>query len=547
MKKPMRRRTSSSKKDYYMITAWITLIITLIFRIPLVHMIGDNGMAYFAAANELCLLTAGSFAYGLSEAVSSLVRYRVKRDQHKSAGKVLGISLILGAALGLILTVAIGLGGQLLVSNVMHLPLAAMAVEWIAPAAFFFMIACAFKGYFQGKGIRMAAVHARILYTLSMIIGALTGAGLWHKYGEKVSALLQNTDYAGAYGARGASIGLPVAAVLCCLHALILYVILKRSASKQPGRESQVSQDTVGHILGMLSGTAVLHMLFWFCFHSLPLIDQLLFLSHGNENGNLTLQWGTYYGKCLVILGVIGGAINLICLLPVRHITAPVERSENRYADRYAGDRLGALIHQCAVFTIPAAVFTAIFAENILDFLYTGNNQKAASWLLPAVLIIIFQVFSSVFMEILFKIRRFQYELITGGGALLLHIFLTLLLLRTAKAGIYGVIVSATVFYALVTVAGFFFVSRLFQYKQEWIRSFVITIAAAAVSGLVSLLLNRLLASLIGTAFSMLVGLIPGIGIYVLLLIMTRAFRRDELEMITGGRLFERLAQLLHY
>ena len=75
----------------------------------------------------------------------------------------------------------------------------------------------------------------------------------------------------------------------------------------------------------------------------------------------------------------------------------------------------------------------------------------------------------------------------------------------------------------------------------------MITIAAAAVSGLVSLLLNRLLASLIGTAFSMLVGLIPGIGIYVLLLIMTRAFRRDELEMITGGRLFERLAQLLHY
>ena len=93
MKKPVKRRTtfrgSSFGKDYFTMIAQITLMAVFIFRIPLGYIIGDKGMAYFGLANEIFAVVAGTVAYGLSEAVAMQVRYRMKRGQVKSAGRIL--------------------------------------------------------------------------------------------------------------------------------------------------------------------------------------------------------------------------------------------------------------------------------------------------------------------------------------------------------------------------------------------------------------------------------------------------------------------------
>ena len=56
MKIPMKK----PRKDYYTAITWIALIGTLIFRIFLVRIMGDKGIAYFSASNEIYLAVAGS-------------------------------------------------------------------------------------------------------------------------------------------------------------------------------------------------------------------------------------------------------------------------------------------------------------------------------------------------------------------------------------------------------------------------------------------------------------------------------------------------------
>ena len=540
MNKPA-RRGPSPRRDIYTIITLTALTGALIFRIPLGYMIGNRGMACFGMANEIYLVLAGAFSYGLAEAAALLVRYRVKRDQFKSAAKVLRGGLFIGGTIGVLLSLLFLFFGHGFAKNVMNLPLAGLCVSLMAPSMVFNVLTGVFRGYFKGNGSRVPEMHSQILHTIFLFTGGLIGAGLLVKYGDKVSALLQNEDYAGAYGAMGASIGFLTASVLCFLHALALFFLFRNKLKLQMSREMQKNTDTGLRIFSLLAGTGGLYILLWFCFQSLPLIDQSLFFTASKSAGDMAGQWGTYYGKCLVVIGILCAVIDMICLLPIRRILISLDRD----GQKIAGGKLATLVHQCAVLAVPAAVFLAVLAENVLDLLFKGNNRQAAGWLQLGSLIIVFSVFATVFMDILLKGRRMKYVVLVGAGALILHIITAEVLLRTTTLGISAVLIAVIVFYVAVSVAGFFLVSSMFQYRQEWIRTFAFTIVASAIAGGIAMLLNKLLLSLLGAGITLLIVVPVCTVIFLILLILARAFETQELEEMAGGRILEILAGLL--
>lgn len=559
MKKPGKRRTtlrtSSFGKDYFTIIAQITLIATLIFRIPLGNMIGDKGMAYFGMTNEILAVMAGTIAYGLSQAASVQVRYRMKRGQIKSAGRILRGALLIGGGIGLLLGILLIATGHAMAEHVMHLAPAGMAVVWMAPAVFFSILTGVFRGYFQGNGSKRATMHSQVLYVLFLYLGGMVGAAALHGYGVKVAALLQNEDFAGAYGAMGASIGLVVASVFSFLHMFILYLVFKKNLKKQASREQSRNQDTLLGAVKVLAGTGILYALYWFFFHAMTLLDQYLFFAAGAKTpmeegmvlseymGQLTTWWGAYYGKYAAVIGTLGGFISMACLLPIRRIVTTLEREENRVAR----EKLGIWIHQCASVAIPAAVFLGVLAQDLADVLFKGNNEQMISWLRVGSVTVVFSVFAVIFTEVLIRNRKLIHVICVGAAAFLLHAGMAVLLVSIGKMGIMGVIIAGIVFYVVVTLAGFFLVSRFFQYEQEWIKCFALTIVISAISGILAMLLERLLNTFLSSLLSMAISLVVAVAVYMLLLVITRAFRRDELDEMVGGRLLIMLSELLHY
>lgn len=542
MKKPEKKKTTSVRKDNYTMITMLTVIGALIFRIPLGYLIGDKGIACFGTANEIYLVIAGAVSYGLTEAVTILVKYRVRREQFKNAQKVLNGALLSGSIIGLIFSLIFGVFGNFVAEEIMHFPLAGLALSLMAPSMFFIILTGIFRGYFQGNGSRIPSMHSQILHLVFMFAGGLIGASLLHGYGVKVSALLQNEDFTSAYGAMGASVGFLSASILCFVHSFILYFVYKNSLRRQIGRESQKSQDTGFHIFQMLVKTGAIYSLLLICYRGIPLIDQYLVFLFSGGTGEAVTSWGAYYGKCFVVVGILCGVISMICLSPVRRIVGFAEREEHRIAR----EKLGILIHQCAVITIPAAVFLAVLSENILELLFSGVTQQTVVWVQLGSIIIIFSVFAAVFVEILIKSRKMKYVVIIGTGALLLHTGILILLLKAAKLGITAVLISNIVFYILVAGAGFLLISRSFQYTQEWIKSFAVTAVASAVSGVIAMLLNKVFAPMLGKTISMIICLVVAIISYMVLLLVTRAFRDGELEEMTGGRIMIMLAGILH-
>lgn len=543
MRRAGKKKTPLSRKDFYTIVNLAVLMGMLIFRIPLGFMVGEKGIACFGTANEIFLVVAGTVSYGMTEAVAAQVRYRIKRQQYQSAQKALRGALFFGGGLGLAFSAMCGFGGNLLAEKVFRIPLAGLAVGLMAPSLFFFILTGVFRGYFQGNGSAMPAIHSQILYLIFLFTGGMIGAGLWRGYGEKVSALLQNPDCTGAYGAMGACIGLLTASVFCFLHVLVLYMIFRHSQKNQVSREVQMNQESGFRIFYMLLATGFVHFLYWFCYHVLPLLDQYLIFTFGKETGGLESLWGAYYGKCLVVTGLITSGIMLCGIFPIRRTVVSLERGEGALAKA----RLGTLVHQCAVFAIPAAVFMAVLAENILSLLPGGSSPQAVAMLQAGSFVVVFSVFANVFMEILIRNRKLKFVTCIGAVSLLLHIGCALLLIQAAKLGMVGIVIAEAAFYGAAAIMGFLLVGRIFQYTQEWLRCFAFTLIAAAVSGFIALVLNKVLFSLIGAVFSLALCLIVGIALYMVFLVVLRAFKSGELEEMAGGRIFSLLANLLRF
>lgn len=536
-----RKRNTSLRKDSYTVVLLITLMAAMIFRIPLGYMIGDKGLTYFGTANELFILVSGVIGCWLSEAVAILVRYRMKRDQIRSAQKVISTALLVGMVLGTLLSVLVGVSAHVLAESLFKIPLAGMAVRIISPAIVLQILTAILRGYFQGNGSKIPAIHSMILNTIFLFVGGLAGAMMMHGYGKKVSALLQNEDYACAYGALGAALGVLAAAVLSFLHMLILYFLLKGKIRKQMGRELQRNQDTGLHVCGMLLGTGAMYGVCYLIFGCRVLIDEYLVYSLGGIAENMDMIWGSYYGKYLVVIGAILCSVLLICLLPVKRMVVLVEHNEFRSAK----ERLGVLVHQCMVLSVPSAVFLAVFAENLLNALFKGNNSMSAEWIQLGCVGLLFAVFAIVFMDILLKLKKIKAVFITAAVSLFIHIVVSVVLLTGAKMGISAVIAGNIFFWVFMAGSGFVLISRMMQYKQEWIRCVAFPVAAAAASGLLGMLLNKALLSLLGNTASLIVCLILAVIIYMVLLIALKDFTEEELEIMTGGNLILALARML--
>ena len=116
------KRAKGRRRESYGTALILTCIASLMLRVPLVHMTGEKGVAFGSFAIELYVAAGCFFAYGLSSATASLVRYRVRREQYGNAGRVLKDALLAGAFAGILCSVLLTLLGSEFAKSVLHQP-----------------------------------------------------------------------------------------------------------------------------------------------------------------------------------------------------------------------------------------------------------------------------------------------------------------------------------------------------------------------------------------------------------------------------------------
>lgn len=531
------------KKNNDLLFLFISYILILAGRILLYHMIGLEGLSYYAVGAELSMLLGGMLCYSLQEASASLIRYRIRREQYKNAGKVFQGALFGAVLWGVFLMVLFQLACNWLVADRMELSLAVMGVRITLLAIPFLAVSGVLRGYFQGHLMRAPGVHANFIFAAVFLIADCISGKWWMLYGEKVAGLLHHERFQYAYGAIGAGMGLVIATIVSCLYLLVLYLVFHKSLERSGFRESSRNAEGKMQIFRIMTGSFGFYALYFLVFHASDFVGVVSYFLVQKGTEQSIAEYGLYYAGCGVFLPVFLLVFSAFFYVSVRKVAYYQERDDSRMAR----ERLGVLLHHGIAIVMLTAVFLAVFSEDFLQILFgtQGTVLTAAMQIVCVAL-----VFGAVAIWLLLIEVRMQKSMVVvaaGGIAMVLQLIVMLLLMNFGMHAPVALAIGSLVFYVVLATECFLLVSRELQYHQDWMNGVAIPAAAAAVSGILVLCLHKALHQVVGRELSLILCLVLGSCIDLVFLLLLKNLKEDELSGSITGRLIGKVAKLLHF
>lgn len=538
----VKRTGRGKRREWVLGVGLMAWLVGLVFRIPLSRMIGDKGVGFFAAAMEIFAVSSAVMCYGISKAVAILVKYRAKRDMYKSAKKIYQSAMLFTILFSTLIALFVFFFSEFIAQTFVLEYRSYLAVAAIAPAILLSGLLGIMRGYLQGMGAMMPTVHSRLLEKFVMLVVGLLLAAALFSYGEKVAALLRDTEYAAAYGAMGASIGVSVACGIGILHMVLIRLIYAGTFKQQLMGDTAKYVESNGQVISTFFSAALPYMICALLYNIHYLVDQRVFnyAMNKQEKGSIRVaHWGVYYGKYSVVIGIVAIICTLSAISAIPKIAQMYDKQE--YGEvKY---RIGSAIHNLAVLTIPCAVWVAVLAKPIVSMLFKGDQDTAVKLLQSGSGVIVLFTFGYFLMLLMQRIHKFKMVILGGLAAFLIHLIFLFILISSTELGIIAVVLGLLVFWLVVCVTGFIGIVQYMQYSPEWIRTFGVTAAASGVSGIVGMLLGKVMISWAGGIATFFVCIIVCILIYLVLMIALRGIREDELEDMPGGRIIIVLAE----
>ena len=169
-------------------------IISILMLFLMGKMMGNNGVAYLAAAIECCSLVFLLIGGNVTDSLGKLLRGRNARGQYGNMSamrrNIMLFQCILGAAAAGILF----LSAEILAENVFKLPCQSLAIR-LGPVCFLRMVSAVLLGYFQGEGFALPAAVTAVVRQLFLLGFMLLFVNLFTGYGRKVSELLKKQEF----------------------------------------------------------------------------------------------------------------------------------------------------------------------------------------------------------------------------------------------------------------------------------------------------------------------------------------------------------------
>lgn len=525
-------------KNQMVLTAGLwTYMIWLLMRIPLSRVIGDAGMGLVAPAFELFWLVALFTSYSMSRAMAGSIRYRVKREQYRNAGKVFKAAFVINLIVSVVLALLFVLLARVMADILFLESLSRMALLAVAPVIIFSALIGTFRGYFSGYGLGVLVAHSQYLEKITMVVCTLICGNIFYSYGEKVTVLLKADNYVYAYGALGVMTGVLLSQMITILYLLVIYVIYSGTLKGKIGQDNSRKMETQYSLQRLLLNNSVPLALIAIMANILILIDQRMFnyCMNKSDMGQVrTALWGSYYSKFAVLIGV-GAAF--VCL-SIHSLTGKIYNAYEKEEYRVMREWIGKAVRRICITAFPIAIYMAVLSEAVVKCFYKGMTNETVVWVQKGAVLILLYGFSFLFGQLLYKLHMVKELLITTVISLVIHVLAAYLMIQKAMMGADGVVYSLILFFLSETVLGFLLVSRNLKYRQEWITDVAFPAAAACVSGLVVLLLNKLLFGSVGAAITIVIGCLAGVFLYIMLLMVLKVIGEAELSRMPFGFFF---------
>ena len=543
-------KKSSSKTNFLaqgtilVIASFVAKAIGMIYRIPLTHILGDDGNGYYSTANEIYTIILMISSFSLPLAVSRLVAEREYAGEVKNSYKVLICSLRFAAVTGGILSILTFLLGGVITKYVMGVELASYALRVLAPAIFLFALTGVLRGFFQGHGTMVPTAVSQIIEQFINAIVSVAGAYVMLQYGLKLGEKKGDAELGTALAAAGGTFGTVASVGVALLFMIVIYLGYRNGFKRRMKKDKTRRRESDRAIYRAITYTILPIVLSTLVYNISTIIDQGVFnhilAGMGFTQKQYATVWGIYSGKFRVLMNV---PLSIASCLAPSVVPALTEAMANNDL-REAGLRTRDTIRYTMVFTIPCAVGMAALARPIMMMLY-GNNDSlalAAGIMQSGALLTVLLALSTLTTGILQGLGEMQAPLVHAATAVAIHLGFLVLFVVKFKWNIYGVVYANIIFGLIICLLNARSIRKKLHYRQEIKKTFLVPVIAAGVMGIAAYLVHRVFNLFAGNTISTILAVCVGAVVYGICLVKLGGILEREIRRLPKGDL---LADLL--
>ncbi len=531
----------------------IVRIIGILYRSPLVAIIGDEGNGYYNRAYLLYTMILMVSTYGIPSAISKIISGKLAKREYRNVHRIflgaLGYVMVMGGIGSLVCFFfaddIVGAGS-------------AQVLRIFAPTIFLSGLLGLFRGYFQAH---KSMVHTSVSQVLEQIVNALVSLGA--AYGLMSLVRDQSPGTQAIYGAMGSAMGTGAGVLTAFLFMLLCYGVNNDLFKKRRNRDRTPAVMRYKEVL-LLIVAMVTPVILSTCIYNISSSLNLEIYC------NLTQRLKGYTeAQATTLAGLFSGKANQITNIPIAISTAmsaaviPTVSASFAKEDREGMKRqIQTAVKTTMMISIPAAVGLAVLAKPIVYVLYPQPDSVdlVAKLLQVLAVTVIFYGLSTISNGILQGTGYMNKPVIHSAAALIVQTAVLILLLTKTQLDLYSMAVATIVYSLLICILNGWSMRRKLDYRQEVTRTFIIpTVAALWMGGITFLVyygMDRLFIA-VGllekgrmnwglNLIAMVLAVLAALPSYFAFLIRLGGVTQGELMGIPGGRTLAGAAKKIH-
>lgn len=515
-------------------------IIGLAYRIPLVRIIGDEGVGYYSTAYNVYAIMLLLSSYSLPLAVSKMISARLTKGEYINAGRILKVALLYATIVGFSGCMIVIYGSEWLANQVFHMPLSQYAMLTLAPTIWVMAYLGVLRGYFQGKSTMVPTAVSQIL---EQIVNAFVSVyAAWWLCAYAVESL-RDEHIQKAFGAAGGTIGTGMGAITALLVLFILFILETKSRRRGIKKDETKTIEGYGRISKILFLTVVPVILSTAIYNINSILDNAIFgfvmNQLGKDAGEIAKDYGIYTARYLLLVNVPVAIANSLASSLIPTLSRAVAERNRKNIRR----KIAIAIRFSMIVGIPSAVGLMVLADPIITILF-GKSELAASLLHYGSIAVVLYSLSTVTNAILQGTNHMSIPVRNALFSLFIHVIALYIMLGIFKMGVYSLVYANIVFAFCMCVFNAGAIrSRLF-YKQEILRTFIGPSLCAIIMGVAVYFVYRFLHhSNLGMAISMVVSVGVAVCVYSILMLRTGCISEEDLVSMPKGKSMIRFAK----
>ncbi len=449
------------------ITSIIVRIIGFFYRIPMYHIIGEEGMGYYSSAFQVYAFLLMISSFGVPVAMSKLISNEIALKREGNIKIIFRTVLAFSAAVGLILATLLYLFAEQISLLTTKNTGITIALQTLAPALFILAILSVFRGYFQGFKTMVPTALSQLVEQVFNAIFSVLLVYLLFKKGLE-------------YGAAGGTLGTGIGAGFALLLMLGLYYV----AENGKRRKKRGDEMTVKEVLKLLLAT-MLPMIVSITIYNLPTIVDMIFFQrglayHGITKDVYTSLYGLFSTKFLMLIAVPISMASVFAVSSLPSLTASYARGNKRALRA----KSNLAIKLCFLISLPAIVGLMVLGQPIIYLFFKDVNlEYASNIMIIGAGTIILTTLSSISTSILQSMDKMMQPVYNALIAMALKILCLIVFIYVINLSLYGVLISMYVFGIVSVLLNFLSIKKVINLRMNYLNTIIKPLLASLIMG----------------------------------------------------------------